>query len=133
MSATGVKRTAFETMARMTEPSRLRAVAYDDFDASIVSAAAAEGDPVALETFRFTGEVLGRALADVVTITSPEAVFFFGGLAKAGKLLFDPVQWYMEEHMMPVFRGKVKLLPSGLQGKNAAILGAAALVWQGGE
>ncbi len=35
--------------------------------------------------------------------------------------------------MMPVFRGKVKLLPSGLQGKNAAILGAAALVWQGGE
>ncbi len=133
VSATGVKRTAFETMARMTEPSRLRAVAYDDFDASIVSAAAAEGDPVALETFRFTGEVLGRALADVVTITSPEAVFFFGGLAKAGKLLFDPVQWYMEEHMMPVFRGKVKLLPSGLQGKNAAILGAAALVWQGGE
>ncbi len=88
VSATGIKRTAFELMARMTAPSRLRSIAYDDFDASMVSAAAEQGDPVALEAFRFTGEMLGRALADIVTVTSPEAIFLFGGLAKAGKLLF---------------------------------------------
>lgn len=74
VSATGLKRTAFELMAKMTAPSRLRSIAYDDFDASMVSAAAEQGDPVALEAFRFTGEMLGRALADVVTITSPEAI-----------------------------------------------------------
>ena len=32
--------------------------------------------------------------------------------------------------MLHVFKNKVKLLPSGIQGKNAAILGAAALIWQ---
>ena len=74
--------------------------------------------------------MLGRALADVVTVTSPEAIFLFGGLSKAGKLIFEPTQWYMEENMMFTFKNKVKLLPSGIQSKNAAILGASALIWQ---
>ncbi len=130
VSATGIKRTVFELLATMTAPSKLREIAFADFDASMVSVAAAQGDPVALEAFRYTGEILGRALADVVTVTSPEAIFLFGGLSKAGKLLFDPTQWYMEENMMQVFKNKVKLLPSGIQGKNAAILGASALIWQ---
>ena len=130
VSATGIKRTVFELMAKMNEPSKLRSIAFDDFDASMVSAAAEQGDPIALEAFRFTGEMLGRALADAVTVTSPEAIFLFGGLAKAGKLLSAPTQWYMEENMLSVFKNKVKLLPSGIQGKNAAILGASALIWQ---
>lgn len=130
VSATGIKRTVFELMATMNAPSKLRGVAFDDFDASMVSVAAEQGDPIALEAFRFTGEMLGRALADVVTVTSPEAIFLFGGLSKAGKFLFEPTQWYMEENMLHVFKNKVKLLPSGIQGKNAAILGASALIWQ---
>ena len=32
--------------------------------------------------------------------------------------------------MLFVFKNKVKLLPSCIQGKNAAILGASALIWQ---
>ena len=130
VSATGIKRTVFELMARMTAPSKLRGTAFDDFDASMVSVAAEQGDPIALEAFRFTGEMLGRALSDAVTVTSPEAIFLFGGLAKAGKYIFEPTQWYMEENMLHVFKNKVKLLPSGIQGKNAAILGASALIWQ---
>jgi len=130
VSATGIKRTVFDLMAKMNEPSKLRSIAFDDFDASMVSAAAEQGDPIALEAFRFTGEMLGRALADAVTVTSPEAIFLFGGLSKAGKLIFEPTQWYMEENMLSVFKNKVKLLPSGIQGKNAAILGASALIWQ---
>ena len=130
VSATGIKRTAFELMAKMSAPSKLRDIAFGDFDASMISAAAEQGDPIALEAFRFTGEMLGRALADVVTVTSPEAIFLFGGLSKAGKLIFEPTQWYMEENMLFAFKNKVKLLPSGIQGKNAAILGASALIWQ---
>ncbi len=130
VSATGIKRTAFELMAKMSAPSRLRDIAFNDFDASMISAAAEQGDPVALECFRFTGEMLGRALADVATITSPEAIFLFGGLSKAGKFIFEPTQWYMEENMLFVYKNKIKLLPSGIQGKNAAILGASALIWQ---
>lgn len=133
VSATGIKRTVFELMSKMNTPSKMRETAFEDFDASMISAAAKQGDPIAIEAFRYTGEMLGRALADVVALTSPEAIFLFGGLSKAGKLLFDPTQWYMEENMMPVFKNKVKLLPSGIQGKNAAILGASALIWQNYE
>ena len=130
VSATGIKRTAFELMAKMNEPSELRDISFEDFDASMISAAAAKGDPIALEAFRYTGEMLGRALADAVVVTSPKAIFLFGGLAKAGKLLFEPTKWYMEENMLFVFKNKVQILPSGIEGKNAAILGSAALIWQ---
>lgn len=130
VSATGIKRTVFELMATMTAPSKLRDIAFGDLDASMISVAAEQGDPIAKEAFRYTGELLGRALADVVTVTSPEAIFLFGGLSKAGKLIFEPTQWYMEENMMFTFKNKVKLLPSGIQSKNAAILGASALIWQ---
>ena len=130
VSATGIKRTVFELMATMTEPSELRDIPFANFDAAMVSTAASHGDPIALEAFRITGELLGYALADAVTITSPEAIFLFGGLAKSGKYIFEPTQWYMEENMMSVFKNKVKLLPSGIQSQNAAILGASALIWQ---
>lgn len=130
VSATGIRRTAFELMAEMTEPSSLRSIAFADLDAAMLSKAADEGDPIAREAFRRTGERLGRALADIVTITSPEAIFLFGGLSKAGHWIFEPTRRYMEEHMMYPFRGKVKLLPSGLSGRNAAIPGAAALIWK---
>lgn len=129
-SATGIKRTAFELMATMSCPSPLRQVPYDALDAAMLSQAADNNDPIALEAFRLTGQKLGYALADAVTISSPEAIFIFGGLAKAGEKLFKHVRYYMEEEMCPVFKNKVKVLPSGLQNKNAAILGASALVWQ---
>ncbi len=130
VSATGVRRTAFDMMASMRVDSPLRSVPYDQMDSLKVAKAAQAGDELALEVFRFTGEMLGRALADVVVITSPEAIILFGGMAKSGELIFGPTRKYMEESMMANFRGKVKLLPSGVQDGNIAIMGAAALVWQ---
>ena len=44
-------------MAKMNAPSKLRSIAFDDFDASMISAAAEQGDPIALEAD--TGEMLG--------------------------------------------------------------------------
>lgn len=129
-SAIGIKRTAFELMAVMNDPSPLRDLTFNQVDSAMLSQFAAKGDPIAKECFRLTGQKLGYALADAVTITSPQAIFVFGGLAKAGDILFDPIKWYMEENMLAAFKNKVKVLPSELQNKNAAILGSAALVWQ---
>jgi glucokinase len=50
-------------------------------------------------------------------------------LAKSGKWIFEPTQRHLEANLLPYYKGKVKLLPSGMIDKNAAILGAAALVW----
>ncbi|MBQ8545266.1 MAG: ROK family protein [Alistipes sp.] len=129
-SATGIKRTAFELMAKLNCDSELRDTPYSKFEAVMLSIAADKGDPIAKEAFRYTGEVLGKALADLVATTSPEAIILFGGLAKAGKYIFEPTKWYMEENMLPTFKNKVQLLPSGIEGKNAAILGSSALIWQ---
>ena len=129
-SAIGIKRTAFELMAKMNDASPLREIPFAALDSAMLSQAAAKGDPIALEAFRLTGQRLGYAFADAVTITSPEAIFLFGGLAKAGDLLLDHIRHYMEENMLFAFKNKVKILPSGLHNKSAAILGASALVWQ---
>jgi glucokinase len=36
----------------------------------------------------------------------------------------------MEKNLLPIFRNKVKLVFSELQGADAAILGASALAWE---
>jgi glucokinase len=64
-----------------------------------------------------------------VAYTSPEAVIMMGGLANAGEILFAPTRRSLEEHLLGVFKGKVKVLPSGLPEGNSAVLGAAALAW----
>ncbi len=129
-SATGIKRTVFMQLAHSNVPSNLRNISFEDLSSKMVTEAALNGDSIALDAFEFTGKVLGIKLAEVVTLFSPEAIFLFGGVAKAGNLIIEPTKRYMEEYMFPVFRNKVQLLPSGLEGKNAAVLGAAALIWQ---
>ena len=54
----------------------------------------------------------------------------FGGLANAGDYIMRPTHKYMEENQLTVFKNKVKLLMSGIQDKNVAILGGAALIWK---
>jgi len=68
-------------------------------------------------------------LANFVAFSHPEAIFLLGGLAKSGKWIFEPAQKHLENNLLPHYKGKVKLLPSGMSDKNVAILGAAALVW----
>lgn len=129
-SATGIKRTVFELMSSMNEPSVLRSLSFNDLSAKMIDEAARKGDKIALEAFDYTGEVLGLKLADAIAHTSPEAIFLFGGLAQAGDLIFEPTKYYMEEQMLSIYRNKVKLLPSKLPPGDAAILGSSALVWK---
>jgi len=129
-SATGIRRTIYMLLAENTSPSELRSISFDKLSAKLVTEAALKGDIIAREAFEYTGKILGIRLADAVATLSPEAIFFFGGLANAGDLILEPTKRHMEENLFPIFRNKIKLLPSGLEGKNAAVLGAAALIWQ---
>lgn len=129
-SAPGIKRTVFHLLADSSMESELRGVSFNELTAAMISKAAERGDKIALEAFEYTGRLLGLKLADAVAHTSPAAIFLFGGLANAGKLIFEPTKRWMESYMLNIFKNKVKLLPSGLQDKNVAILGAAALIWK---
>ncbi|MFI3259729.1 MAG: ROK family protein [Rikenellaceae bacterium] len=130
VSATGITRTAVELMCEMRDPSPLRELPVEKIESLTIAKAAAAGDAISKEAFRRTAEVLGQALADTIAITTPEAIILFGGLAKAGDILFKPTFEYMEANTIPVLRGKTKLLASGVQDGNIAILGSAALIWQ---
>jgi glucokinase len=129
-SAPGLKRTVFELLADTPKPSILRGISYDKMNAKTIHDAALKEDQIALDAFDFTGEILGKVLADCVAFSSPETIFLFGGLANAGDFIFKPTKHYMEENLLKIFKNKVKILPSTLSGAYAAILGASALVWK---
>lgn len=130
VSAPGLRRTAFKLLADSNEPSLLRGYSYESLSAKKIAAFAQQGDKVAIEAFEYTGAILGMKLADVVCILNPQSIFLFGGLSNAGSLIFEPTKRHMEKSLFPFFRNKVKILPSGLNDKSAAVLGAAALIWQ---
>lgn len=128
-SANGIRRTVFELLEEKTAPSVLRDISFNDLTSAKIYEAAIEGDHIAREAFRKTGKMLGRALADFVTFSSPEAIILFGGLAKAGELIRKPTEEAMENNMLHCFKNKVKVLLSSLDEGNVAILGSAALAW----
>lgn len=129
-SATGVARTAREVLEKSAVDSPLRKLDPGSITSFDVFQAAEQGDPVALEIFEFTGSLLGRTCADFTTFNTPEAFVFFGGLTKAGDYLMRPLRKAFEENVLHLFRGKTQLLISGLNGSEAAVLGASALGWE---
>lgn len=129
VSATGLKRSLLKIMADSILPSELRKLSFEELNSEIIYNAARNGDPLARETFKYTGRILGFKLADTVAHTNPEAIFLFGGLALARELIFEPAREYMEENLLNIYKGKVKLLASELSIQNAAVLGASSLVW----
>lgn len=128
-SATGIVKTVLELLEKNNTESVLRKYNKNEIGSKLIHEAAIAGDLIALEAFEYTGEVLGKALANAVAFSSPEAIFLFGGLTYSGKYIFEPTIKYMEENMLNNFKGTVKVLPSGLKENTAAILGAAALCW----
>lgn len=130
-SATGMKRTVYELLAKYnSSESELADIPFNQMNSKIVFDAAERGDKIAKEVFEVSGALLGEALADTVHHLSPEAIFLFGGPVAAGDYIFKPTKDSMERHLLPIFRNKVKLLPSGLKLGSAAIVGASALVWK---
>jgi len=129
-SATGLVRTVLYMLSEMKEECPLREIAPDKLTSKQIAEEAEKGDPIALEAFDYTAEMLAFGIINAVVFSSPEAVYLFGGLANAGSLIFDPVRKYVDLNIQPVFKGTVKILPSGIPENNAAVLGAAALAWK---
>ena len=129
VSATGVKLTAIEMLEKNNEPSIMRNIDIDKIDSKSIYECAIQGDAMAIEVFRFTGQILGEAMANFVMATSPEAIILFGGLIKAGDLFLQPARHHLELNVLPMYKNKVKIIFSELNEADAAILGASTLVW----
>ena len=126
-SAIGMARTAREWLDMTDEPSLLRSL--DVITSKDIYDAAKEGDALAKKLFDYTGTLLGAACADFVAFSAPEAIVLFGGLARSKEFLTEPIEKSLNANVLPLWRGKVKLVYSSLKESDAAILGASALAW----
>jgi glucokinase len=128
-SASGLVRTVLYLLSEMREESSLRDIPPSELTSKKIAEAASKNDPVALEAFDYTAEMLAFGIINSVVFSSPKVIFLFGGLTRAGDILFKPVRKYVNQYIQPVFRGTVEILPSGIPENNAGVLGAAALAW----
>ena len=127
-SAMGVAKTAREWLEMSTEPSLLRGI--ENISSKDVYDAAKEGDALALKIFDYTGTLLGRSCADFVAFSAPEAIVFFGGLARSKEFLTPSIEKGLNDNLLPIWKNKVKIVYSQLKESDAAILGASALAWE---
>ncbi len=89
--------------------------------------AAEAGDLVAQEIWEEAGRWLGRGLASWVEIFTPHVVVLGGGVAQAGHWLLDPLEREMRRVGEPYFTRRVRSVRLSVLGREAAVLGAAAL------
>lgn len=125
-SATGIKRTYTDLL--ISNHQKLESSV--NADAKYIYQRAIGGDKNAIDAFNYTGNILGLALANSVAYTSPEAIFLFGGLALSGDLIFKPTIESFENNLLDIYKNKIKILPSQLPENEAALLGAASLIWK---
>lgn len=129
-SAGGILQTAKELLNKSNQPSKLRDYPISELTSKHIGEAAVQGDSIALEIFDFTARILALKLADSVAHTSPSSIYIFGGVAKAGDVLMNPLKKYFENFLLQIYKNKISLRLSGLPENDAAILGAAALIHQ---
>jgi glucokinase len=95
-------------------------------DAKELADAANEGDPVALRAFRRGATAVATTIASVAAVCDLDLVVIGGGVAKSGRLLFDPLREALTRYAGLDFIRGLRVLPAELGG-DAGLVGAAAL------
>ena len=127
VGAAGIVRTAQELMAESDAPSLMRNLTK--LSPRTIFECCEQGDKMAIEVFRRTGEILGLGLANYASIIDPEAIILTGGISHAGKWLLDSLSESFENHVFGNMKGKIKILVSKLNDRERDVLGASALAW----
>lgn len=95
--------------------------------ARIVKEAALANEEFSYTLFKKAASYLGIGVASLVNLLNPEVIAIGGSVAKAGRLLFEPVYSEVEKRTLGPSRNSVRILPSEL-GDNIGLIGAAAYV-----
>ena len=128
VSVGGLIQTAREILAESSEDSLMRQLS--ELTPEAIGECCDEGDKLALEVYRQTGEMFGIGLSFYASIINPEAIILTGGLTNQWKWLEEPTQLSFNEHLFPNLRGKVELQVSILTDAERDVMGASALAWE---
>jgi predicted NBD/HSP70 family sugar kinase len=85
------------------------------------------GDAGCRRAIEDAGQVVGRVVAGLVNLFSPEMVVIGGDLGEAGDLMLDPLREAVQRNALPAAAEDLKVV-AGELGERANLLGALALV-----
>ena len=94
--------------------------------AAAVAASARAGDPIALASFDRAAQALAAGIAAVAALVDIEVAIVGGGVAKAGEVLFAPLERHLKDYLALSYTRGVTAVPA-LLGTDAGLIGAAAL------
>lgn len=124
----GLLLTARELMENAQEPSLM--AQYEKLTPEAITECCEQGDALAIETYRRTGEMLGRALANYASLLNPEAIILTGIIPQAGKWLLDTTEKVFNDTVFHNIKGQTKIIVSTLKDGERDVLGASVLAWQ---
>ncbi|MBD1564041.1 ROK family protein [Vibrio sp. SA48] len=91
-----------------------------------ICAAAADGDPLAVDVIEKLGRYLGAAIAIVINLFNPEKILIGGVINQAKSVLYPAIQTCIEEQSLPVYHQDLELVESRFY-KQATMPGAALI------
>jgi len=134
-SGTALVRTAREEAAAgsmLARPLIERAGSVEAIDGPMITAAAEDGDPFAIEQLADLGRWLGEGVASLTAVLDPAVVVVGGGVAAAGDLLMTPLRAsFRKELTGRGHRPELQIRTAAL-GNTAGLIGAADLARERG-
>jgi glucokinase len=130
-SGTALVRDARERLASDLEGGeRLLELAEGDLDrldGPMVSKAAKEGDPLAVDLLADLGRWLGEGIASLAAVLDPGAVVIGGGVSEADDLLLEPVRKHFAANLTGHGHRPELTIRKAQLGNRAGLIGAADL------
>ncbi len=108
--------------------SPLTAYSKDELTPKILADSARNGDRASYEILYEAGLKTGLVLAGIVNILDITTILIGGGIAAAGKPLFDGIDTSLNTYVIAPLRGKLSAQPARL-GNKAGMLGATVPVF----
>ncbi len=93
----------------------------------LVTTAAQDGDPFAVEKLAELGNWLGQGVASLVTVLDPAVIVVGGGVSEAGDLLLEPMRASFFDHLPVRNHRPVAEIRLAQLGNRAGVIGAADL------
>jgi len=127
-SATAIVLDALEQVREMsTGPLKVEYDRTGTVTAKSVVQLAQQGDSVCQEIIVKVGRIIGNSLVQMCYLLNPEMIVIGGGVAQAGKILFDPLIEAFNKAILPRVAENTSIVPAKL-GNLAGVTGAAWLI-----
>ena len=97
-----------------------------DCTPAALSQAVSTGDDIAVEIWKGIAEKLACTVVNACWLLNPAAIIIGGGVAKAGDVLFGPLQESIKNQLSPAFSDGLEIIPAHF-GNSAGIIGAGTL------